>query len=240
MENLTRILIGIQARSTSVRLPKKCFEPIGSKRLLDHVIQACQSAANYCNKYTYKNNYTVDVALLVPFEDPIVVAFGSKVEIYEGPELDVLERYAKVQSKLNPDYICRITGDCPLIPPYIISKHISLAVISKYDYVSNVDEECRLSLDGIDCEVISKKMMRWLAEEAKTPEEREHVTLKARKDPPSWAKRGHTSSFFDQSNIKLSVDTPEDLERVRKEYDRVYKKLQAAEEIYGRNYIHRF
>lgn len=240
MENLINVLICIQARSNSTRLPKKCFEPIGNKRLLDHVIDACKNAAKHSNKYTYKKKYTVDVALLIPENDPIKKGFYSQCDIIEGSEFDVLSRFFKAQEKYNPDYICRITGDCPLIPPYIISKHISYAVADECDYFSNVDENCRLSLDGIDCEVISRKMMNWLESAATTPEEKEHVTILARTAPPKWAKRGFTASFFDQSGIKLSVDTKEDLQKVRSEYDSVGRKLQIAERIYGRQNIHRF
>lgn len=240
MENLLSVLIAIQARSTSTRLPKKCFEPIGTKRLLDHVIENCERAAKYSNKYTYKKNYTVSLALLIPEKDPIRRGFGSQIDIIEGPEFDVLKRFELAQEQLKPDYICRITGDCPLIPPYVISKHISLAVMGEYDYVSNVDEECRLSLDGIDCEVMSKRMLAWLVENSHFSDEKEHVTIRARTHPPEWAKRGFTASFFDQSSIKLSVDTKEDLENVRREYQRVGEKLKIAESIYGRNFIHRF
>lgn len=240
MENFINVLIGIQARSSSTRLPKKCFEHLGGKRTLDHVIDACERAAKYSNKFSYRKNYTVDVALLIPNDDVIKRGFGSQIEIIEGSEYDVLSRFEKAQRQFKADYICRITGDCPLIPSYVISKHISLAVVAEYDYISNVDEECRLSLDGIDCEVMSKKMLAWLVENAKSDEEKEHVTLLARKNPPAWAKRGFTASFFDQSALKLSVDTKEDLEKVRQEYDRVGKKLQIAEKLYGRINIHRF
>jgi spore coat polysaccharide biosynthesis protein SpsF (cytidylyltransferase family) len=241
MENLTSVLIGIQARSTSQRLPKKCFEPIGGRRMLDHVVEACQRAAKYSNKYTYRKNYTVNIALLIPDGDIIKRAFtSSQAEIIEGPEFDVLTRFMIAQAKHQADYVCRITGDCPLIPPFVISKHISLAVMGNYDYVSNVDECCRLSLDGIDCEVMSARMLTWLNINAENPTDREHVTTLARLNPPKWAKRGFTASYFDQSGVKLSVDTPEDLEAVRKEYDRVGKKLQTAERLYGRESIHRF
>ncbi len=240
MENLISVLIGIQARSTSTRLPKKCFEPLGNKRLLDHVIDACDRSAKYSNMSTHRSNYTTAVALLIPYYDVIKTAFSSKIEIIEGPEYDVLTRFGIAQKKYNADYICRITGDCPLIPPYVISKHISLAVHEKYDYLSNVDEQARLSLDGIDCEVMSKKMLEWLDQNSKDPFHREHVTILARETPPDWAKRGFTASFFDLSKIKLSVDTKEDLDRVREEYDRVGKKLKKAEKLYDRENIHRF
>ncbi len=240
MQDLTHVLIAIQARSSSTRLPKKCFEPLGSKRLLDHVIDACDRSAKYSNRFTYRSKYSTGVALLIPTGDPIKAAFGSQIAIVEGSEIDVLSRFMDAQHKYNADYICRITGDCPLIPSYVISKHISLAVVSGYDYVSNVDEDCRLSLDGIDCEVMSRRMLTWLDENALTRDEREHVTLRARSEPPKWAKRGLTASYFDQSHLKLSVDTPEDLALVRASYDRVGEKLLRAEKRYGRDAIHRF
>jgi spore coat polysaccharide biosynthesis protein SpsF len=116
MENLLSVLIGIQARSTSTRLPRKCFEPLGGKRLLDHVIDSCHRAERYVNKNTYKNNYSASTALLIPEGDPLKKGFGSQVNIVEGPEDDVLTRYAIAVEKYKPDYICRITGDCPLMP----------------------------------------------------------------------------------------------------------------------------
>lgn len=241
MENSNKtVLIGIQARSTSERLPKKAFEYIGSKRMLDHVIDACVRAQKYSNKYADKKNYTVRVAVLCPYRDPIAESFKTQCSIIEGPEFDVLERYKIAMDLTEADYVCRITGDCPLIPPYIISKHISIAVLGEYDYLSNVDESCRLSLDGIDCEVMSRAMLSWLDRDSKKPEEREHVTLRARTHPPQWAKRGFTASFFNQKGIKLSVDTEADLEKVREEYLQVGEALREAHRRYNYDCIHRF
>lgn len=237
---MTKVLIAIQARSSSSRLPNKAMEMIGNRRLLDHVIESCNRAANYSNKFAYKKNYTISLALLIPTGDPLKKIYSSQMEIIEGSEEDVLSRFVDAQRTYRADFICRITGDCPLIPPFTISKHISIAVYNKYDYISNVDEECRLSLDGVDCEVISSRLLRWIGDIATSPEEKEHVTLMARKSPPIWAKRAFTAGFFDQSGLKLSVDTKEDLERVRAQYDIVGKKLQIAERLYGRDSIHRF
>ncbi len=240
MDEITKVLIAIQARSGNTRLPKKCFEPLGSKRLLDHVIDACLKAAKYSNKFTTRKNYTISVCLIVPFGDPIIEAFGSQLPVMEGPEEDVLTRYVKAAQLFKADYICRVTGDCPLIPPYVINKHVSLAAVGELDYVSNVDPPCRTSLDGIDCEVISKKLLAWLDVMAKQPDEREHVTLLARSHPPAWAKRAVTVGYFDQSELKLSVDTREDLETVRRQYKNIGEKLERAEQLYGRSSVHRF
>jgi len=231
------ILIAIQARSGSTRLPRKAFALIGGSRMLDHVIDSCKKAAHYLTSRRNLNLAT-EVVVVAPVGDPIVNEFSSRCTVIEGSELDVLSRYAGAVHTLNPDYIVRITGDCPLIPSYIISKMVTLATSNRYDYVSNVDD-FRTTLDGADCEVLSRKMFEYVQDVASIPADREHVTTIIRRCPPDWAKIGAVVGFFDHSDLKLSVDTPDDLERVRAAYDSVNKRVQEAERRYGRQAIHR-
>jgi spore coat polysaccharide biosynthesis protein SpsF (cytidylyltransferase family) len=238
-KQITNVLIGIQARSTSERLPGKCFEMIGEKRLLDHVIDAAKMSAGYLNYHSNKSGIFVRVGLLIPEGDRISEEFQRKCPMYFGPEHDVLTRYKRAADKTGCDYVVRLTGDCPLIPPYLISKHIKIAIINNYDYVCNSDETVRTALDGIDCEVISKRLLDYMYEFARDAYDREHVTPLARKAPPSWARLGFVGGFFDQSEMKLSVDTQEDLERVRKQYASLTKRIADAEERYGKHSVHR-
>lgn len=233
-----KFLIAIQARSTSVRFPDKHNELLGGMKIIDHVIEACQKSAEYLNRHKDKNKYLTEVALLIPYNDKLRSRLG--VPIFEGPEHDVLKRYKMALDHFKPDYVVRITGDCPLIPPYIISKHIVIAHKNNYDYLSNVDERFRMTPDGVDCEVVSAKLLDYMDEKARTPEEREHVTLMARHKTPGWAKVGFVSSYFDLSHLKYSIDTPEDLRRVREEYDRVRGRYSDAKRVIGRELIHRF
>lgn len=230
-----RILIGIQARSGSTRLPRKAFELIGGKTMLDRVIEACKKAATYTAQ---REKTSIRVAVLTPEGDPIVEVFGNRCDIVEGPEQDVLTRYRMALDRYESDYVVRITGDCPMIPPYVISRIVSLAAQHSYDYISNVDERFRTSLDGIDCEVISARLLKELHERAVSPSDREHVTTMARRDPPLWAKFGAVVNHFDQAHIKLSVDTPEDLERVRDAYESASGKYRDAIMTYGQTLVH--
>ncbi len=70
--------------------------------------------------------------------------------------------------------------------------------------------------------------------------EREHVTIAARERPPLWAKVGAVVGFFDESDVKLSVDSQEDLELVRKQFDLVKQKARDAERLYGKENVFRF
>lgn len=240
MGSITNITIGIQARSTSSRFPKKVFERIGSKTMLNHVIDACFGSSIYLNRWADRNGFYVNVALCIPHDDEIKKSYSGDAAIVEGPEHDVLARYMALAQRYNSDYVVRVTADCPLIPAFLITKHINVAIAGEYDYVSNVDEKCRTAADGFDCEVISKKLLKYAHENASDPKDREHVTTYMRKSPPTWAKRGMIINFMDLSAYKLSVDTPEDLERVRAEYQKIDSAIKTAGEIYDSKNIHRF
>jgi spore coat polysaccharide biosynthesis protein SpsF len=228
------VLIAIQARSGSQRLPKKAFELIGGRRMLDHVIDAAKSARQYVSRW---NCLQADVAVLTPRGDPIADAFKGRCLIFQGSEPDVLSRYYEAGKTYN--YVVRLTGDCPLIPDFVITKLIKNALTNSYDYVSNVEESYRTAIDGHDCEVISARLLEWLHYSALEASDREHVTTLARREPPEWAKHGFVINYHDHSGLKFSVDTPDDLARVRDEYDTREQKQLAAERRFGKWAVHR-
>jgi spore coat polysaccharide biosynthesis protein SpsF len=235
----TRVVIGIQARSTSKRFPGKVFEMIGDKSVLQHVLHAALGSSLYLNNTMRRSGVYTMFALAIPQGDRIAKAFPNACMV-EGPENDVLKRYVMLAQKFSADYIVRITGDCPLLPSPLITKHIKVALKNAYDYVSNVHEEFRTSLDGFDVEVFSRKMLDWADQTASIPSDREHVTTFMRRHPPEWAKIGHVINYISMANVKLSVDTPEDLERVRVAYNEIKRALKTAEELHGKAALHRF
>jgi spore coat polysaccharide biosynthesis protein SpsF len=186
-----------------------------------------------------KREELVKVALLIPKGDPIGKDF-DRVPVFEGDENDVLSRYAGAAEEFRASHLVRVTGDCPLLRPFVISKAISLGVQANYSYLSNVDERCRTSPDGQDVEFMSRDMLDWLNRTASTAFHREHVTTFAREDPPRWAKRGFIIDHFDYSTgEKISVDTQEDLETVRRVYSDIAEKYQKACSLYPKHCIHR-
>ncbi len=232
-----KILIGIQARSSSTRLPRKAFELIGGRTMLERVHQSCKQASDWLER---TKGYVAPVVVLAPEKDEIVGAFDKKgYEFVVGPLEDVLMRYMLGAAKHLPDYVVRITGDCPMVPSYFITRLTELAIQNGYDYVSNVDERFRTTLDGSDVEVFSMKLLVHANKLATTPEDREHVTTYMRREPPDWAKIGFVCGVFDLSGIKLSVDTPEDLARVRAAFDSARDKYHKAIIEFGQDRVHR-
>ncbi len=149
-----------------------------------------------------------------------------------------MARYALAAEYYNPLNIVRITGDCPMIPAWVISRITALALQHGYDYVANVHEDFRTTIDGSDCEVFSRRMLTHCAGTHDDPYDREHVTTGMRKHPPEWAKMGHVANHFDLSSVKLSVDTPADLERVREAMTSGLEKLAAAQQHFGKKAVH--
>ena len=203
--------------------------------MLDRVVEACRVAV----KNIEKGGNRCSVAVVTPTDDPIVKEFSPRVEIVEGPEADVLERYRIAVEKYDPDILIRVTGDCPLLPGAMIGHMFNLAVNKGYDYICNCDERFRTSIDGADVEVMTKRAFAYLVECAKEPYDREHVTPLMRRTPPVWARMGFVYNHFDLSSIKLSVDTREDLENVRRHFETSYTKFQEAQRVYGRGAVHR-
>jgi spore coat polysaccharide biosynthesis protein SpsF (cytidylyltransferase family) len=233
--NTADVLIAIQARSTSTRLPKKIFEKIGHKRVLDHVIAQAQSAANHINRHTSKIKINCQVAVLYPDNDlELLNAFKhSGAIMIGGSEDDVLSRYVAAQRLTNANYVVRLTSDCPIILDFIIAKHIHTAAFRSLDYVSNVDEACRFVADGLDVEVLSEAALDWLDKTATLPDDREHVTTLLRRARPCHLRQGLVTMKLDTSHMKMSVDTLEDLERVREYFHRREAKMTVARNLFG-------
>lgn len=230
--NLIRVAIGIQARSTSTRMPGKITRPLCGKPMIEWVTDACLSSANYLSRPNLSRNIQVSVALLIPKNDPVKFGMYNKIQIIEGDEFDVLSRYKSCLDFFDADYVVRVTGDCVLITSGIITKCINAAAIDGLDYCSNVDERLRLSFDGLDCEVMSKRLLNYISENATSAFDKEHVTTFARaQELPKDFLIGDVVPYCDLSTLKLSVDTEEDFARVEHHLTRVLSAIDTSKKL---------
>lgn len=243
MADFINVCVGIQARSTSKRFPGKISEKIGDKTMLQHIIDSVKRTAGYINVYMHRHKIIITNVVLIPFGDQIKKSLiNSTPIVMEGPEEDVLTRYKMMSDALKADYIVRLTADCPLIPYPLITMAIKTAVMNKSDYCSNVDENTRTAIDGFDVEVMSRRALNWANENSKKGEpHREHVTSILRTELlPRDFRVDHIIGYLDQSNLKLSVDTPDDLERVRAYYDQLQRKIEIGKKRNGVSSVHRY
>lgn len=226
----TKVLIGIQARSNSVRFPNKSNLPFSDG------LSVCGQVINqaYRAKPWLRNIADITVALLIPEGDE--VGYKTDVSKFYGAEHDVLGRYARANEHYQCDYVVRLTGDCAWMTSHIIAKCLRAAISTRSDYTSNV--LVRSFMEGLDCEVLSASLLEYLDATTKNDIDREHVTYKfihdiyAGKAPKQF--RVHTiMSEYDLSHIKTSIDTKEEYIDSLIKVDDLKKKIAEAREYGG-------
>lgn len=219
----SRCLIGVQARSNSKRFPNKIYEKIGDVSLLERVWNAITDSRikEACS------SWNLTAAVLIPKEDELLKSFCKKKGFlcFEGHPTDLYRRYEEAMNAFHADRMIRITADCPFVPPTMVVD--CLKALEQYDYASNTI--VRTFPEGWDIQGCSQKAFRWLSDNQK--KEREHPFFwldenrEVRKDFEehgfSW-----TSIVFSNAPVllKLSIDSPEDLIRLRK----IWNKSQKA------------
>ena len=190
----------IQARMGSTRLRGKVMMDIAGKPMLHHVIERTLDAtAHVIVATTYE-----------PQDDAI--ADASKhypVRVFRGSPIDVLSRYIAAAREVEATRIVRITADCPMLDPDVVRRVIDACTLD-VDYASNLYP--RTYPKGLDCECFWFDTLLRL-DRISESYEREHVT----------AAIGRCPQLFRLANVhgnyllpNWSVDTAEDLDRVRK------------------------
>jgi spore coat polysaccharide biosynthesis protein SpsF len=206
-----KILAITQARVGSSRLPEKILKKIDGKSLLSiHLNRILQSK--------HITNLKVATTTEVGVEQIIDICNECGVSFYQGSLNDVLDRFYQTALPENPDWVVRLTSDCPLIDPIVIDNIIEVALHYNLDYTSNTLNPTYP--DGIDVEVFKFSALQKAYNEAKLTSEREHVTPYIWKN--SDIKGGEIFKAYsfeynqDYSDIRLTVDTLEDFEVVEK------------------------
>jgi len=205
---LSKPTIIIQARTSSKRFPKKVLATIQNKPLIWHVINRAKKV---------KGVKQIILTTTKEVEDKVLVniANNSKILSFVGSEKDVLNRYFQCALKYEADPIIRITGDCPLIDPEIISKLLRVFRKNQFDYLTNTLNPT--FPDGLDVEIFSFLALEKANSRAKLRSEREHVTPFIKKKSNKFTIHNYENEI-DLSKYRLTVDRKEDLVLIRKIY----------------------
>ncbi len=198
----------IQARMGSTRLPGKVLMDIAGETMLARVIHRTRLANSI--------NAIVVATTTVPSDDAIVRECERLgVDFSRGSEDDVLDRYYHTARQVKADTICRITSDCPLIDPTIIDQVIEAHWNSGAEYTSN--SLMRTFPRGLDVEVFGWRSLETVWREAREPYQRAHVTPFFYQNPARFRLQ-NVGTDEDLSRYRWTVDTPRDLEVVRRIY----------------------
>jgi len=208
----------IQARTSSTRFPKKVLKslPYGSDTcVLQQDIRRIKQS---------KLLDEVIIATTINSEDDeiVEVAIKEKTNYFRGSLDNVLERYYESALKYDLDVVVRITSDCPCVDWNILDDIIQLHLDSDADYTSNTLIESFPR--GIDCEVFNFDVLKEAYLNAKEKYEKEHVTPYIYKTNPTKFKINNYVSPDDNSNIRITLDTPQDYALLCVIYDNLYEK----------------
>ena len=206
------IMAILQARTGSTRLPGKVLSPILGRAMLALQVERVLRAGEI--------DELVLATTVDPADDPIEQLAGeSGVGCFRGSVEDVLDRFYQAALSLSPEHVVRLTGDCPLIDPVVIDLTVARHLQVGVDYTSNTLDPTYP--DGLDVEVFRFEALAEAWRDARKTSEREHVTPFLYNHP----ERFQTESVRqdrDLSEMRWTVDQPEDLAFVRAVYEDLY------------------
>jgi len=203
---VSKIIGIVSARVRSARLANKVLKPIGNKTILEILINRLKKS---------KLLDSIVIATTIKDRDTVITELANNLRIkwYRGDEEDVLSRYIGAAKKFSADIVVRITGDNPLTDPRLMDKLIERHLETDADYTY-----CNNAPLGVSVEVVNRKILEKIDKLAKQQPDREHVTLYIKSHPKDFKIQKIDSGMGDL-DIRLTVDTKEDLELMEKIYE---------------------
>ena len=199
----TRAGIILQARFASTRLPGKALAPLGSCTVLQHCLRRLVGGGVA----------RVVLATTDKPEDDALAAVAQRmgVGVFRGSEHDVLQRYLDAAAQFGFETIVRATGDNPAVDIQASGRLLSALRASDADYA------CEDGLPyGAGVEAVTAAALRRSAGCASDSADREHVTFHIKRNAPAFQiLRVAAPAPLRRPDLRLTVDTPEDLEHVR-------------------------
>ena len=196
-------LIVLQARLGSHRLPGKVLAPIEGYPLVEYCLRRLQAAAV---------GPVVLATTTLPDDQRLrAVAQACGAATHAGPVDDVLGRFAEVVDGWpGARYVIRATADNPFVDIDAPTRVLK-ALRAGADYA--VEEALPV---GTAVEGMSRAVLLRAQREATTPYDREHVTPWARHAEDLVRVTPVAPLAVQAPDLHLTVDTPEDLTRVRR------------------------
>ncbi|MFC5469737.1 cytidylyltransferase domain-containing protein [Cohnella suwonensis] len=205
-----KTILIIQARMGSTRLPGKVLHSLGDTVILDYVVGRCKQIRNVDE---------VIVATSTLEQDQAIVDWccDHGVACFRGSEDDVLSRYVKCAESYRPDYVIRVTSDCPFID---------------YELGNAMMEEMKRSLAdvailegdlprGLPMELISYRALKFIDKHGHEARHREHVTYYAYEYSEQFqVMKLQLPEGLRHPDLRITLDTSEDYEMLTRVADR--------------------
>jgi spore coat polysaccharide biosynthesis protein SpsF len=207
------VILGIlQARTGSTRLPGKVLMPLLGEPMIVRELERLAQAS------------TLDALVVATSTDPsddelAATVAAAGVDVRRGSLDDVLGRFLQVVDEYDPDVVVRLTADNPLTDPDVLDLIVRTHLESGADYTSNAIE--RSYPRGLDVEAVEADALRAMRALGPDAEEREHVTIGIYRRPETFRLQAVTQQP-DRSDLRWTVDEPEDFAFAERVYQALY------------------
>lgn len=212
-----KIVVVIQARMASSRLPGKVLMPVLGQSLLMRMIERVK-----------RTRYPIMIVIATSTDnsDDVIEEEAKKNDIacYRGSPDNLLDRHFQVAKLYNADLVVKIPSDCPLIDPKVIDKTIDVYYKHGriYDYISNLHPATYP--DGNDVEIMTMDCLTRAYNMAQHSWELEHTT------PVIWERSEHfkignhiwQTGFDCSMTHRFTIDYIEDYHFILKVYEMLY------------------
>ena len=210
-----KVVIIIQCRQSSSRLPRKLLFKIKNFKIIDLLlnrVKKINADLIVCAVAREKNMTSLVKAIK-----------KNNVKIFLGPKNNVLKRTYHAAKKFNAKTVIRITSDCPLVDPKLVNKGLAIFKKRKLDHLLNNFPPTWPH--GLDFEIFNIKLLKQAFKYGRSLHEKEHVT-------PYIKKIKKVKRFNLRNKIKLdryyrwTLDTKKDLfflKKIIKLYPKILK-----------------
>lgn len=206
---MTSLVIALQARMGSTRLPGKVLEPLGRHTVLAHCIRRLQAA---------DLGPVVVATTTLPADDGVereARRYGALV--LRGSEHDVLARFVGVVDEYGGRYVVRATADNPAVDMDAPGRVLKAVLQAKAEYAI----ESGLPY-GAAVEIVAAETLRRLDRIVTSAEDREHVTLYIKEHAAAFSAVTTTApADIRRPELRLTIDTAEDLAFMRRVLEKV-------------------
>lgn len=207
----TNVAICIQARMGSTRLPGKMLLEIKGIPIISWVIRRM--------KRTIDADKVILATSTSPHDNALyTLAKEESVEVYRGPEDDVLKRFCDVIRIHGCKHIVRICADNPFVDPEETDRAIRRHLSTEADYTFNhVPDDNNRYPDGLGAEVFRSQALLELEQITDNPEDHEHINNYVLNNRGKYRIQTLTApEEIAFPSLRLDVDNTDDLEYLRK------------------------
>ena len=222
---MRKVVLIIQARMSSTRLPGKSIMPLADKPLVYRMVERLKKS---------KKIDEIVIATSNQPEDQVLVELAKELEVsfFQGELLDVRDRYLKAAERFEADFVLRIPADNPMPDWHEIDKLIDFHLEHNPSGFSSNLAQVNDSgyLDGIGAEIFSTKLLQESVARFSSDTVKEHVHRNffdySTQSPvdASWCPIASPKAPAElkRPDIILDVNTMDDYTKIKRIYDHLY------------------